>query len=193
LYLAFFKAGSDERLQLRSIPSRAREFHEESRTDKTLIKDEKENLVLSPASYEFTEKDFDFFLIKFVLKCHTFDTEELGLLGRSSSTAEVVSLTDFLSVLKKSFGLKFTALELGALVNYCYPGGKSTDTMNYSIFIDKFIQNKLSTAQFKGDKRESKLLAEYIAQLKSTYLNKAKTAKEIFDSATAVQLRPWRL
>jgi hypothetical protein len=191
--MQFFKAGTDERLQLRSIESRAREFNEESRTDKALIRGEKENHVLSPASYEFTEKDFDFFLIKFVLKCHTFDTEELGPFGRSSSTAKIISLTDFQALLKKSFGLKFTALELGALVNYCYPGGKSTDTMNYSIFIDNFLQNKLSTAQFKGDKRESALLAEYIAQLKSTYLNKAKTAKEILDSATAVQLRPWRL
>jgi hypothetical protein len=126
----FFRMGADERSRLRSIGSQAREIDEEMRTDKTRIMGEKEIQALSPASYEFTEKDFDFFLIKFVLKCHTFDTEELGPLGWSSSTAEIVSLTEFQAILRKTFGLKFTSLEVGALVNYCYPAGKSTDTMN---------------------------------------------------------------
>lgn len=154
---------------------------------------EKANRSLSPASYEFTEKDFDFFLIKFVLKCHTFNTEELGPSVWTSFNPEVVSLTEFVAIVKKRFTLKFTALELGALVNYCYPIGKSMDTMNCRVFMDFFLQNRLSTGRFKGDKKESALLAEYIAQLKTSYLSKVKTAKEIQDSANAVQLRPWRL
>jgi hypothetical protein len=185
--------GTDERSRLRSVKSQTRLIEQEIKVKKTRIVGEKDNHALPIASYEFTEKDFDFFLIKFVLKCHTFDTEELGPLGWSSFTAEIVSLAEFQSIIKKSFHLKFTALELGALVNYCYPIGKSMDVMNCRIFIDIFLQNKLLTGQFKGDKRENKLLAEYIAQLKSSYLSKAKTSEEFLDSANAVQLRPWRL
>lgn len=191
--MQFFKVGTDERSRLRSVKSQTRLIEEEIKTKKTRIVGAKDNHALPIASYEFTEKDFDFFLIKFVLKCHTFDTEELGPLGWSSITSEIVSLAEFQSIIKKSFQLKFTALELGALVNYCYPVGKSMDVMNCRIFIDIFLQNKLSTGEFKGDKRENKLLAEYIAQLKSSYLSKAKTSEEFLDSANAVQLRPWRL
>ena len=126
-------------------------------------------------------------------KCYTFDSKELGSFGWPSSPAEIVSLTEFELLLKEHFSLKFTAPELGALVNYCYPIGTSSNVMNCDIFKSTFLQIKSSTEKFKGDEREGVLLAEYVAQLKSSYLSRLNGTKGVVETKNAAQLKPWQL
>lgn len=185
--------GIDERSRLRAVFLQARHEKEEKEIQLIKAKEEKEkNDSLSSCNFEFTETDFDSALRKFVTKCHTFETRELGPLGWSTFTADSVRFLDFQTILKKQFDLKFNSLELGALIMFCYPIAKIKSVMSCRIFINSFLQNKLATEPYKGRSNEQYLLKKYIDNLKESYLDKNKKLAELSDVSTA-PAKPWRM
>ena len=185
--------GIDERSRLRAEFLQARHEKEEREADHLKQKEEKEKQdSLNACNFEFTETDFDSFLTKFVLKCHTFETRELGPLGWSSFTADSLSFYDFKNCLKNRFDLKLSALELGALVMFVYPAGKAKLLMSCRTFINQFLQNKLVTESYRGRADENNLVRSYVIALKEQYQIKSKRLQDMGD-ADAANLKPWRM
>lgn len=186
--------GIDEKSRLRATVIQARHEREEKESDQVKAKDEKlkRDAMLS-VDFDFGEIDFDTFLSKFIMKCHTFETRELGPLGWSSFTADALNFHDFKNVLRKQFDLKLTPAQLGALIVYCYPIGRVKNLMSCRIFINTFLHNKLSTEKYKGSRNETANLKLYISQLKDAHLNKYKRIRAFPDSVPNTAEKPWRM
>jgi hypothetical protein len=189
----FFKFGIDQRTRLRvSVLDNKKEKEEKEIEVLRLKEEELEKEARLAVNFGFTEIDFDSALTKFVFKCHSFEIRELGPFGWSSFTADALSFLDFKNTLKKRFDLKFTSLELGAIVMYCYPQAKSRGKMSCRLFINVFLNTKLSMARFKGLKDEIYLIKSYILELKDIYQGKLKRGSIDLGDAEAAA-KPWRL
>ena len=186
--------GSDEKSRLRATVIQAGHDKNKKESDQIRAKDEKlKRDALRSVDFDFFEIDFDTFMRKFVIKCHTFETRELGPLGWSSFSADLMNFYDFKNILRKQFDLKLTPAELGALIVYCYPIGRTTNIMSCHIFINTFLYNKLSTAEYKGLRNEYANLKMCISQLKDEHFHKFKRTLDFTDSASYVSEKPWQL
>lgn len=183
---------AEEKSRLRNCYLLARHEKEKKELNIIKLKNEKElqNNLLT-CNFEFSENDFDSFLKIFVMKCHTFESRDLGPLGWQSYPGDIISFLEFKIFLKKQFDMKLNSNELGALIMFCYPSGKIKNNMSCRIFITLFLQNKVATENFKGRSDENVLIQKYILLLKESYLIKIKKIEEFGDVHTVVS-KPWR-
>ena len=146
---------------------------------------------LAEVDFEFTEDDFDEALWKFVKVCHDFELRQLGPAGWSGFTASTLTPAEFREMMKRTFGLKLSPKELGALVTYFQKEftveALKKRLLNCQFFLNCFVQARVSTEAMKGKKNEIDLMVEYKDKLKFEYRERRDKSGSTMDAR-----RPWR-
>lgn len=144
----FLRTGLEERDRIRigwrTEQRRRREKDEQKEEAKEA---EKVRKAWSEVDFEFLETDFDSALDKFVHICHQFDRRMLGPAGFAAFDAETLNPAEFRETMKRTFNLKVSARELGALVTYFDVSGKKV--ANCSAFLNAFVQVRVQCEEFK--------------------------------------------
>jgi len=87
---------------------------------------------------------------------------------------------------KRTFNLKVTPGELGAIVKYYDINGKGS--VNCNAFLNSFVQIRVQCEEFKGKRDEDERVSEYHAKLKEAY--KFRLQKQVGGHDS--KQRPWR-
>eukprot|EP01034_Spumella_vulgaris_P025483 gene25483-31949_t len=180
----FLRTGFEERDRIR-IGWRTEQRRRREKDDQKEEQKEQEKVrkAWSEVDFEFLEGDFDSALDKFVHICHQFDRRQLGPAGFAAFDAETLNPAEFRETMKRTFNLKVSARELGALVTYFDVAGKKV--ANCSAFLNAFVQVRVQCEEFKGKSDENTKLRELQAQLKEIY--QTRISKQ-----TSTDSKPWR-
>jgi Leucine-rich repeat (LRR) protein len=158
-----------------------------------MIKQEEENrkreLLLksmNEVDYEFTEQDFDIALSKLIEMCHRFDQRQLGPAGWAAFTSMSLTPSEFREMAKRTFNLKVTPRELGALVTYFDVQMKGV--VNCNSFMNTFVKIRVYCEPLKGTPKEGEELIKYHSQLKEEY--KIRIQRQMSGEGIA-KAKPW--
>lgn len=127
---------------------RAEKMHK-AQLDKELqrIKDEEtRKKAWSEVDFDFLEADFDSALHKLIMLGFNFDRRQLGPQGLKFDV-ETWNPAEFKEMLKRTFSLKVTPRELGALVNYF--DTLQNKTAHVSTFLNTFTHIRVDCEDFK--------------------------------------------
>jgi Ca2+-binding EF-hand superfamily protein len=205
--IEFFRVGFVERNRMRADfrklkkekLERDRRFEEEKLA-------ENQRRATAEVDFEFTEEDFDSALSKLINMCHRFDVRQLGPAGFRSFETDKLTPSEYREVLKRTFEMKLTPQELGALVTY-YDVNFS-GTVSCSAFLNSFTQIRVNIEPHKvgqlfvfvscvcvtpsllqGKPEEAQFLVEYQAKLKEAY--KTRIQRQLLQDDTLAR-KPWR-
>jgi hypothetical protein len=181
---SFLRIGFDERNHIKEswrIQKKKKEEELKEKEEKAIK--EKELIAFKECDFDFTENDFNGALFKFVLTCHSIDKRSIGPAGLTAFDSESLNPSEFREMLKRTFNLKVTSKELGALVNYFDISLKKV--VHCTTFVNSFTQIRAYCEDFKGKSDEQSRLLQYVEQLKESYQH--RMAKN-----PSVDARPWR-
>jgi hypothetical protein len=185
----FLKTGIDERARMRA---RFRELKAQKQEADRQLEEERlaENMRRAEADvdFEFSEADFDSALSKLLDMCHRFDVRQLGPAGFRAFQTDKLTPSEYREVLKRTFNLKVSAAELGALVTYF--DAHFNRNVSCSAFLASFTQIRVALEAHKGKPDEAQFIADYHAQLKKAYSN--RIMKQLLTDDTVVK-KPWRM
>lgn len=102
---------------------------------------------MGDVDYEFTEAEFDSALKKMIFIAHQFDRRQLGPAGLAAFDADALTPSEFKEMLRRTFGVKLSPGELGALVTYFDTTMKGM--VNCSAFINAYKQIRVQCEDFK--------------------------------------------
>lgn len=184
----FLKTGIDERARMRTrfrILKRQKEEADRQLEEERLA----ENIRRAEADvdFEFSEDDFDSALSKLLDMCHRFDVRQLGPAGFRAFQTDKLTPSEYREVLKRTFNLKVSAPELGALVTYF--DAHFNRNVSCSAFLASFTQIRVALEAHKGKPDEAQFIADYHAQLKKAYSQ--RIMKQLLTDDTMVK-KPWR-
>eukprot|EP01038_Epipyxis_sp_PR26KG_P006731 gene6731-9225_t len=183
----FLRTGYDERDRIRKGWRTEIELKKE-KDEKIMIEKEleKQQKAWLEADFDFLESDFDDALTKLIHISHHFDPRLLGPAGFAAFNAAYMNPSEFRETLKRTFNLKVTSKELGAMVNYFDTSGKRV--ANCSAFLNSFVQIRVQCEEFKGKPDENAKIKEYHGQLKAAYYHKIERQKGVVKDFAS---RPW--
>ncbi len=144
----FLRTGFEERDRIRDgwrTEQRRKREKDEQKEEQRLL--ETKQKALAEVDFDFLETDFDAALAKFVHICHQFDRRQLGPAGFAAFDGETLSPAEFRETMKRTFNLKVTARELGAMVTYFDAAGKRV--ANCSAFLNSFVQVRMQCEEMK--------------------------------------------
>eukprot|EP01042_Synura_sphagnicola_P005088 gene5088-6478_t len=187
--IQFFRTGFEERSRVRSawIEYRVKKERADREEEQRRLQ---ENLKRAQAqvNFDFTEEEFDSATSKLVETIRGFDRRQLGPAGMRAFDMDALTPTEFKETLKKTFNLKLTPAELGALVTLFDP--KACGLVSCPSFLNAFAHMKVKLEQaFSGKAEEMEVVKEYLADMKATY--KARVLEHV-SGQTGDKLRPWR-
>lgn len=160
------------------------------RDEQAAIEAEEKKLLraIREVDYGFTEVEFDIALRKLIFMCHQFDYRQLGPAGWRAFQGATLTPSEFRETLKRTFNVKVTPQELGALVTYF--DSSLQGSINCSHFLNNFVQLRVRCENFKGKENESELLDNLHVELKELY--KQRVQKKV-RAAGEPEPKPWRL
>ena len=166
--MKFFKVGQDEKTRIfRAVAEQKKIYMENLEEKARREKEEKEAMAMAEADFDFLEEEFDAALSKFVQLAMVADARTLGPAGLK--TFETASLTpkEFREALKRTFGVRVTAPELGALVTLFDTslGG----TVSTHSFISTLVLVRAKLGPHKGRFDEKEMCSKQHALLKDEY------------------------
>uniref|UniRef100_A0A7S3MK82 Uncharacterized protein n=1 Tax=Spumella elongata TaxID=89044 RepID=A0A7S3MK82_9STRA len=180
----FLRTGLEERIRIRQTWRKEEEERRlKDKQKEEMAEAEKVKKAWAEVDFEFLEPDFDSMINIFVDMCFNFDRRQLGPAGLSAFQVDSLNPAEFREMLKRTFNLKLTARELGAMVTYFDSKGKKV--ADCAMFLNAVVQVRVQCEEFKGRPDEEKLKKEYIAQLKEHY--RLKMARN-----PSMDARPWR-
>ena len=144
----FYRTGVEERDRIRASWRQEQQEYEQ-RLKGTREEREKQQLVkaMTEVNYEFTELDFDVALKKLVNMSRLFDTRQLGAGGFNALTVDSLTPSEFKEMLRRTFNVKLTPPELGAMTTYFDPSVKGVVSCN--TFINTFLKIRVRCDTFK--------------------------------------------
>ena len=151
---------------------------------------EKEMKQLAEVDFEFTEEDFDKALTKFVKMAHAFEQRQLGPAGWKAFTSSSFRPAEFRQTLRRTFEIKVSDKELGALVHFFLQKQTSDVTekvVDCAFFLQMFTQARVNTEAMKNKPDEAEKMVEYKEKLKEQYRLRLEKM-----GGTVDQTRPWR-
>ena len=146
--IQFFRTGFEERSRIRANWIDYK-HQKEKRDEELRLKRLEENLrrSLAHVDYEFSEDEFDSALGKFISMVRKFDRRQLGPAGLKAFEMDALTPSEFRELLKRTFNLKLTPQELGALVTYFDPN--TTGCVSCPSFLNSFAQIRVKFEEFK--------------------------------------------
>ena len=185
--MIFYRTGYDERNRIRSgwrkeiiEKEQQRKIEDEERLQQNLARNALD------VDFDFSESDFDSALMKIVNMCRLFDKRQLGPAGFAAFTSEALSPAEFKEMGKRTFNLKVSPGELGAIVKYYDINGKGS--VNCNAFLNSFVQIRVQCEEFKGRRDEEERVSEYHGKLKEAY--KFRLQRQLGGNDS--KQRPWR-
>jgi len=130
--------------------------------------------------------------MKFIRLCFNFEPRQLGPAGWIAFTCKSFTPPEFREIIKRTFDVRLSAKELGALVTYFQYSTQddskiTAKVVNCQFFLQCFVQGRTSAEAFKGKPNEQELVREYHIKLKQEYkARKERTGMNIDER------RPWR-
>lgn len=185
--IQFFRTGFEERNRI-TMGYRAEDLRKKKKDKK--IEEEKARIqALKSAKdvdYDFTESDFDDALHKLILTCFHFDRRQLGPAGFGAFTSESLTPSEFREMTKRTFNMKLSTYELGALVTYFDLHMKGV--VHCTTFLNSFVQIRVQLEVYKGKIDEAEKIEAYHSQLKEVY--KQRIIRIMLSGH--VNLKPWK-
>ena len=144
----FLRTGLDERIRIRQGWKKEEEVKKEKDRQAELQKEaEKVKRAWAEVDFDFLEPDFDSMLAKFVDMCFNFDRRQLGPAGLTAFEVDSLNPSEFREMLKRTFNLKLTSRELGAMVTYF--DSKSKRMVDCAMFLNSVVQIRVQCEEFK--------------------------------------------
>jgi Ca2+-binding EF-hand superfamily protein len=185
--IQFFRTGFEERNRIK-LGFREEDLRKKVKDKK--LEEEKEKIQSLKAAkdvdYDFTESDFDGALNKLILTCCHFDRRQLGPAGFGAFTSESLTPSEFREMAKRTFNMKLTTYELGALVTYFDLHMKGV--VHCTTFLNSFVQIRVQLEVYKGKPGEAEHIEAYHSQLKEGY--KQRIMRNMLSGHD--NLKPWK-
>jgi Ca2+-binding EF-hand superfamily protein len=144
----FLRTGMDERIRIRQGWRKEEVLKREKDRQSELEKEaEKARRAWAEVDFEFLEGDFDSMLAKLVDMCFNFDRRQLGPAGLTAFEVDSLNPSEFREMLKRTFNLKLTSRELGAMVTYFDSRGKKV--ADCAMFLNAVVQIRVQCEEFK--------------------------------------------
>lgn len=144
----FLRTGLEERIRIReSYRKEELQKREKDRLLEEQREAEKQKRAWAEVDFDFLEPDFDSMLNKFVDLCFNFDRRQLGPAGLTAFEVDTLNPSEFREMLKRTFNLKLTGRELGAMVTYFDTNAKKV--ANCAMFLNALVQVRVQCEEFK--------------------------------------------
>lgn len=98
-------------------------------------------------NFDYNEEDFDQMLEKLVFMCYYYDPRQIGPAGLVAFEADSMTPAEFREQMKRTFNVKLTAAELGAMVVYFDTASKKV--VNCTAFMNSLVQIRVKCEEFK--------------------------------------------
>jgi Ca2+-binding EF-hand superfamily protein len=144
----FLRTGLEERIRIRQ--RWLKEVALKKEKDRAKVEEreaEKVRKAWAEVDFDFLEPDFDAMLDKFVNMCFNFDRRQLGPAGLSGFEVDSLNPAEFREMLKRTFNLKLTSRELGAMVTYF--DSKSKRVADCAMFLNAVVQVRVQCEEYK--------------------------------------------
>lgn len=185
--MKFFKIGTEERTRINSERIEQKKAYKKRKEEEKLQKElEEKQIMMGEADFDFVEEDFDKALKKLLYTCMTADKRTLGPAGLKIFEAATLTPKEFREALRRTFALKVTAAELGALTTFF--DTSISGVVNTHSFISVLVVERARLAPYKGKEEEEDRLMEEFKVLKEEYIRRMKRAVE---GVNANERRPW--
>jgi Ca2+-binding EF-hand superfamily protein len=144
----FLRTGLDERIRIRQGWRKEEILKREKDKQLEEAKEaEKAKRAWAEVDFDFLEPDFDAMLAKLVDMCFNFDRRQLGPAGLSGFEVDSLNPSEFREMLRRTFNLKLTSRELGAMVTYFDSRGKKV--ADCAMFLNSVVQIRVQCEEFK--------------------------------------------
>ena len=144
----FLRTGLDERIRIRQgWRKEEAQKRDKDRAAEEQKEAEKRKKAWAEVDFDFLEPDFDAMLEKFVEMCFNFDRRQLGPAGLTAFEVDSLNPSQFREMLKRTFNLKLTSRELGAMVTYF--DSKSRRVADCAMFLNSVTQIRVQCEEFK--------------------------------------------
>jgi len=144
----FLRTGLEERVRIRQGWRKEEAVkREKDRLKVEAAEAEKVKKAWAEVDFDFLEPDFDAMIHKFVDMCFNFDRRQLGPAGLSGFQVDSLNPAEFREMLKRTFNLKLTSRELGAMVTYF--DSKSKRVADCAMFLNAVVQVRVQCEEFK--------------------------------------------
>jgi len=182
--IQFFRTGYEERNRIKQGWRVTKLSKQEKNRRLQQAKEEQKALIAwQEVDFGFSEEEFDSALSKLIHLCYNFDQRQVGPAGLMAFEAKALNPAEFREMLKRTFNVKVSPRELGALVTYFDVSLKKV--VNCSFFLNSLVQIRVRCEEFKGIKGEAAKIQKYHAELKEQYAQ--RIAKQ-----PGVDNKPWR-
>lgn len=144
----FLRTGIEERIRIRQ--GWRKEEAQKREKDRQLEEQkevEKQKKAWAEVDFDFLEPDFDSMLAMFVNMCFNFDRRQLGPAGLTAFEVDSLNPAEFREMLKRTFNMKLTGRELGAMVTYFDTNSKRV--ANCAMFMNALVQVRVQCEEFK--------------------------------------------
>ena len=146
--IQFFRTGYEERNRIKKDWQVQKQMIVEKKRKKREAKEEEAaKLAWLEVDFTFTEEDFDSALSKLIHMCYNFDPRQVGPAGLVAFDAKSLNPAEFREMLKRTFNVKLTPRELGAMVTYFDISLKKVVTCSF--FLNSMTQIRVRCEEFK--------------------------------------------
>lgn len=182
----FFRTGYEERNRIkRHWRGEEKKAKEDVKAKREAKIEEDSRIAWKEVDFNFGEEEFDSALTILVQMCYSFDQRQLGPAGLSAFESATLNPAEFREMLKRTFNVKVSSRELGALVTYFDTTMPAKRVVNCTMFLNSLVQVRGACNELKGKKGEAGKLAEYQKGLKTAYRSRMK-------KQPGTDSRPWR-
>lgn len=146
--IQFFRTGYEERNRIKRDWQVQKQMIMEKKRKKREAKEEQAaKLAWQEVDFAFAEEDFDSALSKLIHMCYNFDPRQVGPAGLVAFEGKFLNPAEFREMLKRTFNVKLTPRELGAMVTYCDISLKKVVTCSF--FLNSMTQIRVRCEEFK--------------------------------------------
>jgi Ca2+-binding EF-hand superfamily protein len=146
--IQFFRTGYEERNRIkRGWQSEKLKKTEKKMKEREAKEEEKAKIAWQEVDFGFSEEEFDAALSKLIHMCYSFDSRQVGPAGLVAFEAKSLNPAEFREMLKRTFNVKLSPRELGAMVTYFDISQQKV--VNCSFFLNSLVQIRVRCEEFK--------------------------------------------
>jgi hypothetical protein len=184
--MRFFKTGHEERTRVhRVVQAQKKAYQERLAVKAKLEAEEKERRAMEEADFDFIEEEFDAALTKVIHLCMVADARTLGPAGLKIFETATLTPKEFREALKRTFNVRVTGSELGALVTL-FDTSISGVVSTHS-FLSCLVLVRAKLGPYKGKPDEKKMVEKQHSTIKGEYMRRVQRQMMGEDDA-----KPWQ-
>ena len=182
----FFRTGYEERVRIQqSWRGMEVKAQAEMKKHKEDVLEQERLIGWSEVDFHFSEDEFDGALKILITMCYKFDHRQLGPAGYAPFESASMTPREFREMLKRTFNVKVSERELGALVAYFDTTLPPKRVVNNTMFLNSLVQIRVSCNEFKNKRGEAAKMRDLETQLKEAYHLRIRRQP-------GADSRPWR-